>query len=49
MNHLFTIFIVQVILWILLFALISYFVKKNTELKKEIKILRDTAEKKEVN
>ena len=49
MNHLFTIFIVQVILCILLFVLIYYLVKKNTQLKKEIKLLRDTTEKKEVN
>jgi len=41
MNHLFTIFIVQVILWMLLFVLIYYFVKKNAELKKEIKLLKD--------
>ncbi|HLE24993.1 MAG TPA: hypothetical protein VI935_05010 [Thermodesulfobacteriota bacterium] len=41
MNHLFTIFIVQVIFWILLFILICYFVKKNAELKKEIKLLKD--------
>ena len=41
MNHLFTIFIVQVMLWILLFVLIYYFVKKNAELKKEIKLLKD--------
>ncbi len=45
MNHLFTIFIVQVILWILLFVLIYCFVKKNAELKKEIKLLRDATEK----
>ena len=49
MNHLFTIFIVQVIPWILLFVLIYYFVKKNAELKKKIKLLRDATEKKEVN
>jgi hypothetical protein len=33
-------------LWILLFVLIYYFVKKNAELKKEIKLLRDATEKK---
>ena len=49
MNHLFTIFIVQVIFWILLFVLIYYFVKKNAEVKKEIKLLRNATEKKEVN
>ena len=49
MNHLFTIFIVQVVLWIFLFVLIYYFVKKNAELKKEVKLLRDITEKKEVN
>ena len=49
MNHLFTIFIVQVVLWILLFVLIYYFVKKNAELKKEVKLLREITEKKEVN
>ena len=49
MNHLFTIFIVQVVLFILLFVLIYYFVKKNAELTKEIKLLRDATEKKEVN
>ena len=49
MNHLFTIFIVQVVLWILLFVLIYYFVKKNAEVKKEIKLLRNATEKKEVN
>ncbi len=41
MGNLFVIFIVQVILWILLFFFIYYFVKKNTELKKEIKLLKD--------
>ena len=49
MDQLFTIFIVQVVLWILLFVLIYYFVKKNAELKKEIKLLRNASEKKEVS
>lgn len=49
MSHLFIIFIVQVIFWILLFVLIQYFVKKNAELKKEIKLLRNATEKKEAN
>jgi hypothetical protein len=49
MDTLFTIFIVQVVFWILLFVLIYYFVKKNAELKKEIKLLKDASEKKEVS
>jgi hypothetical protein len=42
MDQLLIIFIIQVVLWILLFVLIYYLIKKNTELKKEIKLLRDT-------
>ncbi len=49
MDQLFTIFIIQVVFWILLFVLIYYFVKKNAELKKEIKLLKDASEKKEVS
>ncbi len=41
MDSLFTIFVVQVIIWTLLFVLICYITRKNALLKKEIKLLKD--------
>jgi hypothetical protein len=41
MDSLFTIFIVQVIIWTLLFILICYIVRKNALLKKKIKLLKN--------
>ncbi|MCI0453658.1 MAG: hypothetical protein L0Y68_01530 [Candidatus Dadabacteria bacterium] len=41
MDSLFTIFVVQVIIWTLLFVLICYMTRKNAHLKKEIKLLKD--------
>ncbi len=46
MDNMFTVFIVQVVLWILLFIVIVYLVRKNTGLKKEIESLKEAWEKK---
>ncbi len=46
MDNIFTVFIVQVILWILLFIVIVYLVKKNAGLKKDIESLKEAWEKK---
>jgi uncharacterized membrane protein len=48
MGSLFIVFIVQVILCVLLFLFIYYFVKKNAELKEEIKSLKEASGKREV-
>ena len=45
MNSLYTTFIIQIILWIILFFLICYLVRKNGELKKKIEILKKSLEK----
>lgn len=42
MNNLFVVFVVQVVLWILLFIAIIYLVKKNTKLKKEVEAIKET-------
>jgi hypothetical protein len=46
MDSLFEIFVIQVIIWLLLFVFILYTVKKNTLLKKELKLLKDSGVRK---
>jgi len=46
MNSLVTTLVVQFILWILLFLMICYLVKKNKDLKRKIEILKNTLDKK---
>ena len=45
MNSLHVTFIIQIILWIILFFLICYLVRRNSELKKNIENLRRILEK----
>jgi len=47
MNSLYVTFIIQIILWIILFFLICYLVRKNSELKKNIENLKKSLEKDE--
>ncbi len=46
MNSMFTILVVQFFLWLFLFSLIFYLVKKNNDLKKRIENLKSNLEKK---
>ncbi len=45
MNSLYVTFIIQIILWIILFFLICYLVRKNSELEKNIENLKKSLEK----
>ena len=45
MNSLYLTFIVQIIMWIILFFLICYLVRRNSELKKAIENLKKSLEK----
>jgi len=46
MNSLYATLAVQFILWILLFILICYLVKKNNDLRRKIEHLKNTLDKK---
>jgi len=46
MDNLFLMFIFQVILWIILFFLIFYLRKKDSEIRRDLKLLKDAWEKK---
>jgi len=45
MNSMFVILVVQFLLWLFLFSLIFYLVKKNNDLKKRIESLKSNLEK----
>jgi len=45
MNSMFVILVVQFFLWLFLFSLIFYLVKKNNDLKKRIESLKSNLEK----
>jgi hypothetical protein len=49
MYSLFMIFFTQVIFCVLVFILIYHFIKKNAELKEEIKSFKEASRKREVN
>jgi hypothetical protein len=46
MNSMFVILVVQLFLWLFLFSLIFYLVKRNKDLKKRIQSLRSDIEQK---
>jgi CcmD family protein len=46
MDNLYTMLIIQVILWVILFFFIYYLRKKSNETKKELEALKDAWEKK---
>jgi hypothetical protein len=46
MDNLFLMFIFQVILWIILFFLIFYLRKEDSEIRRDLKLLKDAWEKK---
>jgi len=46
MDNLFLMFIFQVILWIILFFLIFYLRKEDSEIRRDLKLLKDSWEKK---
>ncbi len=45
MNNMLVLLIVQLLLWLLLFSLILYLVRKNYDLKKKIQNLKSNMEK----